>query len=286
MRRLHALWALSGLDALDASVLATLVLDADARLREHALKATAIAEPSRRGRLLLTSTLNAMAEDPAIRVRLQAALALGDRCAAEPSALAALAKIAARDALDPWMRLAIASGLGESALGFIPRCLAIPRSAGRTELLAQTASIVGVRRRMPELAALLTMVAAPQAEARLPAAAFASSEADSLTMLAGLAAGLERSGPGFHPLFEAQPDELRAPLGQVARLLSAAAAAAVSAQPAAERITAIDVLARCWPVEAEAVVPKLLAVREPPEIQAAAVHAVARVRAGLLWRPR
>ncbi len=34
-------------------------------------------------------------------------------------------------------------------------------------------------------------------------------------------------------------------------------------------------LARCWPEQAEAVVPKLLAGREPPEIQAAAVRAVA-----------
>ncbi len=274
--RLHALWSLAGLDALDSSVVAALDGDSDAGLREHALRVVAMAAPRQRGRLLISSTLVALADDPAIRVRLQAALALGDRCASEPSALAALARIAARDADESWMRLAIVSGLGDSALSFIPLCLAIPRSAGRAELLAQAASLVGVRRRLPEVAALVKMIAARPQEERLPAAGGNSSETDSLTMLAGLAAGMERSGPGLHALFEAPPGELKEALSSFARLEVAAAALAVSDRPATERITAMEVLARAWPITAEAVVPKLLAVGEPLEIQAAAVRAVAR----------
>ena len=73
-------------------------------------------------RLLPTASLVALADDPAIRVRLQAALALGDRCRDEPAALDALGRIAAKDADDPWMRLAILSGLAESSLAFIPLC--------------------------------------------------------------------------------------------------------------------------------------------------------------------
>ena len=42
------------------------------------------------------------------------------------------------------------------------------------------------------------------------------------------------------------------------------------------RITAIEVLARGWPQEAEVVVPALLAAGEKPEIETAAVRAVAR----------
>ena len=68
--------------------------------------------------LLSTSTLIKLADDPAIRVRLHAALALGNRCRNEPAALEALGKIAAKDADDPWMRLAILSGLAESSLAF------------------------------------------------------------------------------------------------------------------------------------------------------------------------
>jgi putative membrane-bound dehydrogenase-like protein len=274
--RLHALWTLSGMDALDASMLAAVVLDSEPRLREQALKATAMVEPNGRGRLLFTSTVASLAEDPEIRVRLQAALVLGDRLASEPRALAALAKIAARNADDPWVRLAVTSGLGESALGFIPFCLAIPNSRGRDDLLVQTASVVGVRRRAPELTALLKVIASrPRAE-RPSSAAGTSSDIDPLLMLAGLAAGLERSGPPLHALIGAPPDELKAPLGEVARIGAAAATIASSNRPAHERITAVDVLARGWPKEAEAVVPRLLAAREPPEIQAAAVRAVAR----------
>jgi len=272
--RLHALWTLAGLDALDSPSLAEAVLDSDARLREHALRATAMAEPRRHGRLLLTSTLVALAEDPAIRVRLQAALALGDRTASEPPALAALARIAARDVADPWMRLAIASGLGESALGFIPQCLAIPRSPGRAELLALAASMVGVRRREPEIAALLKMIAARSSRARPRASGDETSDTDRLTMLEGLSAGLERSGLGLHSLIEAPPEKLKESLGQLAPLWMAAASVAVSKKPAAERVAAVLVLARCWPEHAEAVIPKMLAVSEPLEIHAAAVRAV------------
>jgi putative membrane-bound dehydrogenase-like protein len=280
--RLHSLWTLAGLDALDAKVLAAAVVDPDARLREHALRLMAAAEPSKCGRLLLTSTVVALADDPAVRVRLQAALVLGDRCAAESSALAALAKIAARDAADPWMRLAIASGLGESALFFTPLCLAIPRSAGRDELLGQAASILGVRRRAPELAAILGMIAPSSEEARPASASGALTESDSMKMLAGLAAGIERSGLSLHVLIEKPPEELKAPLSRLAQLWPIAAAIVLSKRSAAERITAIDALARCWPREAENVVPRLLELREPPEIQTAAVRAVAHAgRRGL-----
>jgi putative membrane-bound dehydrogenase-like protein len=272
---LHALWTLAGLGALDAALLATAVSESDARLREHALRVAAMAEPRERRRLIPTSTLVALAEDPAIRVRLQAALALGDRCALEPRALEALAKIAARDAADPWMRLAIESGLGESALSFLAPCLAIPRSPGRAELLAQASSLVGVRRREPEMAALLAMIVAPAASARPSDLADRSSLTDSLTMLAGFAAGLERSGPGLHSLIGAPPRKLKEQLGRLDLLAPAAASVAVSNQPSAERMTAALVLARCYPEQAEAVLPKMLVASEPPEIQAAAARAVA-----------
>ena len=108
--------------------------------------------------LLSTSTLIKLADDPAIRVRLQAALALGNRCRNEPAALQALGRIAAKDADDPWMRLAILSGLAESSLAFIPCCDGIPSATGREEMQSQAAAIVGVRRRMPELTALLEMI--------------------------------------------------------------------------------------------------------------------------------
>ncbi len=147
--RLHALWALAALKGLNAAVLNDVIGDADPALRENALRVAAMTESHTPERLISTSRLVKLADDRAIRVRLQAALALGNRCRDEPAALDALAKIAAQDADDPWMRLAILSGLGESSLAFIPLCERIPSASGRAQLLAQAAAIVGVRRRAP-----------------------------------------------------------------------------------------------------------------------------------------
>ena len=150
---------------------------------------------------LPTESLITLAGDPAIRVRLQAALALGDRCRQEPAALAALASIAARDADDPWMRLAILSGLAESALAFIPLCDKIPSASGRAQLLAQAAAIVGVRRRAIELPSLLGMVASRLDQGQTKRGP--GVPIDALSILSGLAEGLERSGPPLHAIIAA-----------------------------------------------------------------------------------
>ena len=52
---------------------------------------------SRFGRGLTLERLVRLADDPAVRVRFQVALALGDRCRDEATALEALGRIAARD---------------------------------------------------------------------------------------------------------------------------------------------------------------------------------------------
>jgi putative membrane-bound dehydrogenase-like protein len=288
--RLHALWTLAGLGAMDASALATAVLDPEAGLREHALRVAAMAEPSQRGHLLLTSTIAGLAEDAAIRVRLQAALALGARCATEPSALEALAKLAARDANDPWMRLAILSGLAESAPNFIPSCSGVPPSPGRTDLLAQTAAIIGVRRREPEISALLDLIVSRSTRPRPHSGLNGFSDLDSLTMLAGLAAGLERSGARLHALIATPPASLKSSLDRLAPVLRAAADLAVSTRPVSERQVALELLVQASPEQAEGAVLKSLAAAEPREIQSVAAQAVGRVggpalaaRAFRLW---
>ncbi len=135
LTRLHALWSLAavwslaGSDSMNREVLSDVARDPSPALREHALRVAAVLEQRLRQRLLSTSTLVELADDPAVRVRLHAAIALGNRCREEPAALDALAKIAAKDADDPWMRLAILSGLAESSLAFLPLCDAIPSAA-------------------------------------------------------------------------------------------------------------------------------------------------------------
>ena len=114
---------------MDAAILPDLASDPHPGLREHVLRVAAILEHMFHKHLLATPVLIELAEDPAIRVRLHAAIALGDRCREEPAALDGLGKIASRDANDPWMRLAILSGLADSALAFLPICNTIPSPA-------------------------------------------------------------------------------------------------------------------------------------------------------------
>ena len=131
--RLHALWTLAGLDALDASTLDRAAHDAASR-PPRARPSRVVVLDRRRRQALPIATIIALAADSSIRVRLQAALALGDRGPVDPTAVRALAGLASRDAADPWMRLAILSGLGEIGPavrpGVVDRCDPEPARRG------------------------------------------------------------------------------------------------------------------------------------------------------------
>ena len=70
----------------------------------------------------LSGDLLALADDREIRVRFQVAIALGDLD--DGRVPGALARIAARDVGDPWVRLAVLSGLRETAWPFLQALLA------------------------------------------------------------------------------------------------------------------------------------------------------------------
>jgi putative membrane-bound dehydrogenase-like protein len=269
--RLHAVYTLHGLDSVDAAILNMAAEDVHPALREHAIRLARSLESRSHQRVLSTPRLAALAADPSIRVRLETTLALGDRCGDEPAALDALGAIAAKDASDPWMRLAILSGLAESALEFIARCDQAPPSDRRTELLKQTAAIVGVRRRIPELGTLLERAAAKVQ----PRDGRESDSFDGLTLLAGLALGLERSGASLSALIASAPPGLSPALNRLAPLWRSAAAVALSSEPIGRRLLAIDLLARGRPELAETVIPRLLESSQPADIQIMAAHAVA-----------
>jgi putative membrane-bound dehydrogenase-like protein len=274
LARLQALWALAGLDGLSVPILNELMGDDHPGLREQALRVAAAIERRDPNQRISTASLAKLTGDAAVRVRLCAVLALGGRCQREPAALEALVRIAARDADDPWMRLAILSGLSESALPFIAACQRIPSPAGRAQLLAQAAAIVGVGRRPADLSALLGRIASDLDQGQKNPAP--GVPIDCLTMLAGLAEGLERSGPPLYQVIATASTGLKEPLGRLTPIWPAASALAISNRPIAERLVAIDVLARARPDLVEVIVPGLLAATEPREIQSAAATAVGR----------
>ena len=274
LARVHALWALVALDGLNAIILNGLMGDPHPGLREQALRAAAVVERADPKQQISTSILARLADDPAVRVRLQAALALGNRCGNDPVALAAMTRIAGRDGDDPWMRLALLSGLSESAVPFIRECQRIPTASARPQLLGQAAALVGVRRRPAELSALLGIIGSRLDQGQVKPGPGAPS--DALTMVAGLAEGLERSGQSLHIMITSTPEDLRPQWDWLAAIWRAAAVVAVSDRSIAERLVAIDVLARGRPDLAEEVVPGLLLAAQPREIQSAAATAVGR----------
>lgn len=123
--RMHALYALDGLKALDEATIAVAFDDPHPQVRKHALR---LAEPlflSGKDELL-SSRLAALADDPDIEVRYQLAFSLGAILSGRPvmreasdNALAAATQIAKRDGVDKWISLALLSSLRDSALSFV-----------------------------------------------------------------------------------------------------------------------------------------------------------------------
>ena len=68
-----------------------------------------------------------------------------------------------------------------------------------------------------------------------------------MTLLSGMADGLERSGPPLHALIAGAPPELKSPLDRLAPLWPAASKLAASDRPVEDRLVALDVLARGRP---------------------------------------
>jgi putative heme-binding domain-containing protein len=107
--RLHALWALEGLESLDDGLLVAALGDADPRVREQAVL---LAE--RRSTPAVVAAAVELAADADPQVVLQVALSCGEW--REPAAAEALLAIAARHAGDPLVR----SAVGTSALAHFP----------------------------------------------------------------------------------------------------------------------------------------------------------------------
>lgn len=114
LARLHALWTLEGLAALDDAAILAALRDGDARLRTHAVR---IAESRFHRSADLRRSAAALVDDPDERVRFQVGLSLGALPQAE--ALPALTRLAKKDLDRPSVGTAILSSAGPVADGFL-----------------------------------------------------------------------------------------------------------------------------------------------------------------------
>lgn len=148
--RLHALYALDGLQALTAEQVAAALDDSEPRLREQAVKLSEkfASHPQVQARLL------ALVKDPDMRVRYQLAFSLGEFRG--EAALQALVQLARRDAADTWLRLAILTAARDRAGEVFRRLLAEEKqrhSPGGKLLLTALAHQIGAAQRTEDLAA-------------------------------------------------------------------------------------------------------------------------------------
>lgn len=253
--RMLALWSLEGLGALRPADLEVGLEDRSPLVREHAVR---LAE-----RTPLADRLPAMADDPDPRVRFQVALSLGETPG--PVTIDALARIAARDSHDPWVRSAVlssASGRAIELLETLPNRLGETDVAGQADWARELAALVAVEGAEAEyrraLAVAGSLVDGPRAAAVEP-------------LLQGLQGGLRRRG---HALSEYLPAD--GPLRDyVDKLLADARRDAAAPGPAETRVAAVERLALGGYGAVGDTLLALVDLRQPAEVQAAAVRVAA-----------
>jgi putative membrane-bound dehydrogenase-like protein len=260
--RMHALYALAGLNALTPEILVPRLADEHPRVREHAIRlseAIAAESPEIRNRLV------ALTRDSDPRVRYQLAFTVGSLPA--PGRNAALAQILKQDGGDRWVRLAALSSLSEGAADVLTTLTADAAfrnsAAGRT-VLAELASLVGVQARQNEVLAVLKVLDGFTDDSKQQATALAVS----------LTEGLARSGSPLRAQIAARPGKARELLGEL--LASSRKVAVDESKPPAERVEAIRTLGLATFADCRDLLPDLLGTRQPQEIQLAALAVLGR----------
>ncbi|HEY1378654.1 MAG TPA: PVC-type heme-binding CxxCH protein [Gemmataceae bacterium] len=249
--RLHALCTLAGLGALRPEVVRPALADAHPGVRRHAVR---LIEPALATAPELGTALLPLVNDADAQVRLQLALALGDRH--DPRAGTALAELAARAVGDPYLTAAVLSSVNKDNLRGVT--LAIVKHGRDAALIAELlrqADAFGDARTTADLLAEVTR----PADGRYAAWQFAA--------LAGLLDGLDRRGGSALP--------------PAAELFAAARTiAADSAAPPPDRAAAVRLLGRGPDHRAEDLqqLETLLVPQVPEEVQSAAIAGLARQR--------
>lgn len=258
--RMHALYALDGLNGLDVSTTLHALRDDQARVREHAVKLSehlVADEPEIRAALV------AMTADADDGVRYQLAFTLGEFQAAQRNE--ALVELAKRGASDRWQRMAVQSSLGDGA-GEVLVALAqdetFRRQDGGAELLANLARQVGLEGRADEVGAVLKVLESLRSQ----------DENVAQVLVRGLTEGLTEKGSPLRELLSSGQ------AGDVLQGMLTQAREAASDQDRAlsERVEAIRTLGLGSLDNVRDLISDLLDNRQPQEVQLAAFASLSR----------
>jgi len=165
LARLHAFYALDGLESLGPREILLGLADQHPRVREHAVRlAECLIRPRNDFDLsedaaAVRKRLIALTADPDIGVRYQLAFSLGYFTPVDRDA--ALLDLLRRDGADAWFRLAIQSSLAVGAADFVARVLkddALRSASHVEEFLSNLAMQVGRSRKRDDLATLVAAI--------------------------------------------------------------------------------------------------------------------------------
>lgn len=263
--RIHALWTLHELDALSPATLVRCLKDDDTTVRLHALR---VSESYLGAKSDVAAQVLAMADDESAKVRHQLAFTLG--ALKDEKRLVALAAIAGRDIADPWTQIAVLNSTGKEAAVLLEGCLKNPTftkqpTAAHTTFAAKLAGLVGSSAPESDLAHVLPLLLQKQGDAIAPW---------QIRCLEGVGQGLFQSGRSLENVW--QSEALAGTREQIKGLFAQSASVAKDdKQPLKERLAAVRLIS-FGPFELLADnMAELLTPQQPPEVQLAAVRALA-----------
>ena len=277
--RLHALWVLEGLDALESAMVRAALSDEHPRVRENAIKMAEAFLPE------LSRALMARVSDDDPRVRFQFILTLG----LIPGNHRMIASMAAELAEDRWFRDALLCSTGTGGMKILGRLLTRHReffsepSEGKRTFLSHLVSTITERRDSREISLLLITL---DGSSLLRTAEWRSAA------LGGMARGLAADGsrglriPAAAPIMmkyvNAPDDRVRESAREVARYLALPAFVRQSIAEAQddelamdERVRAVEALRGGAYAEVAPVVSKILGSPTAQAIQEAAAGTLA-----------
>jgi putative membrane-bound dehydrogenase-like protein len=275
--RAHALWTLDGLKSLDEALILDALKDAEAGVREQALR---LADARLKDSSSLRSAIVKLVNDPSPRVRFQLAFTLGEP--GEPGASAtgdcirALAQLARRDDNDTWTQTAILSSAHDSAPNLLQTLATdadFTRAASlvRLDMLKRVAGLAGARADDAALAAALGLLGEPGASSTGAKAA----EPWQAALLEGLSRGLHDSPRPLAKLWDEPPPALKDAVARARVVFEQASRTSQDdKRPALERAASIQLLGHGPFALLKPIAPDLLRPQEPQEVQLAAVRAL------------
>jgi len=269
--RIHALWTLEGLSALDEQIVLRALKDQHPRVREHAMRVAEEFLPESR---IVADALLAMANDPDPRAQLQLAFTLGQL--KDARAMDALAEMAARQSENQWFRLAILSSVADRSSQFFHLLRAKDASFENKEMFSQLAALIGAKHDAAELSKFLgSLSGLKQPE----------------TALAGLNKGLKLANAGklriagaeasLLPFLNSGNEAVHKAAWETARffelraLIQKALADAQNASlPSKQRVIAIRALRGGQLTAVAPILRNFLPLQDSPELQTAAIESL------------